>query len=240
MSNEDKRRRQDGSTTRLSVAELLARREAETQPVPVVPEAGTVRIAPVAPPLSGRELHITELLRREGHHGEENRGGLAISRLVAIASGGVVLCGSVAFGASQWLSSPDERPLAEVRFDTRPAAHKVNDANSAGEPGIALHPQPVPITRATEVAKRRPAPRAGSATQAPGTATQAQLPTGRQETTVPTPTVPPQPPADTPPSPEPKPPTPAPIDIGIGPIDIGLDLGLLATPLDGFDFFAPA
>jgi hypothetical protein len=59
VSNEDKRRRRDGSTAQLSVAELLARREAETQPIPVYRDDAedTVRFKAVAPaPLSGRAL----------------------------------------------------------------------------------------------------------------------------------------------------------------------------------------
>ncbi|MBP2339301.1 hypothetical protein JOF41_005479 [Saccharothrix coeruleofusca] len=132
MPNEDNRRRRDGSTAQLSVAELLARREAETQPIPritdeVVPDEQTVRFPRPDTNLSGHELHITELLRREGRPAEEAvAGGVSVPKLVAMASGGVVLCGSVAFGATQWLSSPDERPLAEVRFDTRPAARNGN------------------------------------------------------------------------------------------------------------------
>ncbi|GAA3842140.1 hypothetical protein GCM10022243_05660 [Saccharothrix violaceirubra] len=149
MSNDDKRRRLDGSTDRLSVADLIARREAETQPIPRIEddEPGTVRIASPRTDLpgrelpgrelpgrelpgrglSGRELHVTELLRREGRAGEEERGGgMSVPKLVALASGGVVLCGTVAFAASQWLSSPDERPAAEVRYDTRPAARGTN------------------------------------------------------------------------------------------------------------------
>ena len=158
MSNDDKRRRQDGSTAKLSVAELLARREAETQPIPRITDGGavnrtaggravdritartedddeTVRFsvagltaAAGATNLSGRELHITELLRREGRAGEEERGGggFSVPKLVAMASGGVVLAGTVAFTATNLMSSPDERPLAEVRFDARPAARATN------------------------------------------------------------------------------------------------------------------
>ncbi|MFI9007301.1 hypothetical protein ACIGNX_08745 [Actinosynnema sp. NPDC053489] len=140
MSNDDKRRRQDGSTAKLSVADLIARREAETQPIPritddpVAARAGddedTVRLpaaALAAANLSGRELHVTELLRREGRAGEEERGGgFSVPKLVAMASGGVVLAGTVAFTASSLMTSPDERPLAEVRFDARPAARPTN------------------------------------------------------------------------------------------------------------------
>lgn len=150
MPHEDKRRRFDGSSAQLSVADLLARSEAETQPIPVVRDTAlthpgngdtdvqgqddraedTVKFAKVrmAPAPTGHELHITELLRREGREDDAERSGLSIGKLVAIASGGVVLCGSVAFGASQWLSSPNERPLADVRFDTRPAARMTSTA----------------------------------------------------------------------------------------------------------------
>ncbi|WP_106187191.1 hypothetical protein [Umezawaea tangerina] len=113
-------------------------------------EEETVRFKAVTPPaatsaptalsarasLSGRELHVAELLRREGRPADEERGGMSLSKLVAIASGGVVLCGSVAFGASQWLGSPDERPLADVRFDTRPAAR--NSSNTGNLGGVAM------------------------------------------------------------------------------------------------------
>ncbi|MFE9744928.1 hypothetical protein ACFYOT_08500 [Saccharothrix saharensis] len=158
MSNDDKRRRQDGSTAKLSVADLIARREAETQPIPRITSDGTghrstpaavgaratgratehsddeetvrfsaAALAAAATNLSGRELHVTELLRREGRAGEEERGGgFSVPKLVAMASGGVVLAGTVAFTATNLMSSPDERPLAEVRFDARPAARATN------------------------------------------------------------------------------------------------------------------
>ncbi len=133
VSNEDNRRRRDYSDDRLSVAELIARSEAETvrfAPVsaPVTPRAEqTARLPQKAKSrlnLSGRELHITELLRREGRPADDSATGRGISvpKLVAMASGGVVLTGAVAFSASQWMSTPDERPLAEVRFDDRQAA----------------------------------------------------------------------------------------------------------------------
>ncbi len=97
VSNDDKRRRRDGSTEQLSVADLIARREAETQPIPRITEVEpeTVRFKPAAN-LSGRELHITELLRREGRAGEEERGGgLSVPKLVAMAGGGVVLATAI-------------------------------------------------------------------------------------------------------------------------------------------------
>ncbi|GAA2664184.1 MULTISPECIES: hypothetical protein [Actinosynnema] len=133
MSNEDNRRRRDYSDDRLSVAELIARSEAETvrfTPVsaPVAPRAEQTARLPQKPKsrlnLSGRELHVTELLRREGRPSDDSATGRGVSvpKLVAMASGGVVLTGAVAFSASQWMSAPDERPLAEVRFDDRQAA----------------------------------------------------------------------------------------------------------------------
>jgi hypothetical protein len=166
VPHEDKRRRFDGSSAQLSVADLLARSEAETQPIPVVrdtaltrpdntdvPVEDTVKFAKVrmAPALTGHELHITELLRREGRGDDAERSGLSIGKLVAIASGGVVLCGSVAFGASQWLSSPNERPLAEVKFDTRPAARTTSTATM--QPTSVGAPAPQSQTNAAQDAQ---------------------------------------------------------------------------------------
>jgi len=203
VSNEDKRRRRDGSTAQLSVAELLARREAETQPIPVYrdDEEDTIRFQAVTPPpaatapaalstvridrqsLSGRELHVAELLRREGRPADDERGGMKISKLVAIASGGVVLCGTVAFGASQWLSSPDERPLADVRFDDRPAARNSN--NTGGIGALALPGQQAsPTTQDTTTQQQQ----TQTQQQAPQTqdqrtvATQQQAPATQQQT----------------------------------------------------------
>jgi hypothetical protein len=212
VSNEDKRRRRDGSTAQLSVAELLARREAETQPIPVYrdDEEDTVRFRAVTAPaalttspisrqsLSGRELHVAELLRREGRPADEERGGMKISKLVAIASGGVVLCGTVAFGASQWLGSPDERPLADVRFDDRPAARNSNGTSGIG--GLALPGTTTPETstqQQTEAqaqeqapqqqATQRNQPRSAPVQGTPAPTTQAPEP----ETQAPTTTTPP-------------------------------------------------
>ncbi|HEX6345743.1 hypothetical protein [Umezawaea sp.] len=129
-------------------------------------EEDTVRFTPVTPPaalstapisrqsLSGRELHVAELLRREGRPADEERGGMKISKLVAIASGGVVLCGTVAFGASQWLGSPDERPLADVRFDDRPAARGSNNTNG-GIGALALPGTPPSTTTAETTTQQR-------------------------------------------------------------------------------------
>ena len=83
-----------------------------------------------------KELHITELLRREGRADDTQNGGFTVGKLAAAASGGVVLCGSVAFGASSWLSSPDERPLAQVRFDERAQARGA----STGTEGVVKLP----------------------------------------------------------------------------------------------------
>lgn len=152
MSIEDHRRRLNGSaesTGQLSVAELIARREAETVEIPVItdditPEAfePTIKFTSVRAPGSKakkqpmKELHITELLRREGRADDTQNGGFTVGKLAAAASGGVILCGSVAFAASSWLSSPDERPLAEVRFDERAQARGA----SAGTEGVVKLP----------------------------------------------------------------------------------------------------
>ncbi|MDX8032402.1 hypothetical protein SK803_19480 [Lentzea sp. BCCO 10_0856] len=137
------------STGQLSVAELIARREAETVEIPVItdditPEAfePTIKFKSVKAPGSKqkkqpmKELHITELLRREGRADDTQSGGFTVGKLAVAASGGVILCGSVAFAASSWLSSPDERPLAEVRFDERAQARGA----SAGTEGVVKLP----------------------------------------------------------------------------------------------------
>jgi hypothetical protein len=278
VSNEDKRRRRDGSTAQLSVAELLARREAETQPIPVYRDDAedTVRFKAVAPaplsaapsPLSGRELHVAELLRREGRRADEERGGMSISRLVAIASGGVVLCGSVAFGASQWLSSPDQRPLADVRFDdSRPAAR--NSSNSGDLGGVAMREAqpgtntPAPNTT-TPTQQQQGTPTQQPNTQAPGTQTPgtgtstsnptSQSPTAGKSASTPPPSTstqaPPSSSSPTPPSSTPTPPpsssTPPPSSStptpppSSPPASNGL-LGLgvgVGLGVGGFDFFA--
>lgn len=156
MSIEDHRRRLNGSaesTGQLSVAELIARREAETVQFPVItdditpemfdePDEPTIKFKSVKAPGSKpkkqpmRELHITELLRREGRADDTQRGGFTVGKLAVAASGGVVLCGSVAFAASSWLSPTDERPLAEVRFDERAQARGA----SAGTEGVVKLP----------------------------------------------------------------------------------------------------
>ncbi|MEU7479403.1 hypothetical protein AB0A63_25675 [Lentzea sp. NPDC042327] len=142
------------STGQLSVAELIARREAETMPIPVItdditPEAfePTIKFRSVRTPDAkhpgskprkqpAKELHITELLRREGRGDDAQSSGFTVGKLAAAASGGVVLCGTVAFAASSWLSSPDERPLAQVRFDERAQARGA----SAGTEGVVKLP----------------------------------------------------------------------------------------------------
>jgi len=278
VSNEDKRRRRDGSTTQLSVADLIARREAETQPIPIIriddtepePEAeDTVRFAPVrSTSLSGRELHVAELLRREGRPADEERGGgLSMSRLVALASGGVVLCGSVAFGASQWLSSPDERPLADVRFDTRPAARATNAQGQIALNAPGVQPQTptstTDPTTQTQVAQQPVGKRSAPAPQQPDTGSPTVDPTV-DPTTPPssesTTTPPPPPPVDTttpPPNPTPppvdsvppttsttpppssaQPPSSTPAPAPSTGLGIRLDLGKVIEPLGGFDFFA--
>ncbi|WP_309115180.1 hypothetical protein [Saccharothrix sp.] len=258
MSNDDKRRRRDGSTTtQLSVAELLARREAETQPIPRITDEETVRFKP-APNLSGRELHITELLKREGRAGEEERGGgFSVPKLVAMASGGVVLAGTVAFTASNLLSSPDERPLAEVRYDTRPAARATNTVGKDLAPAAAAQQQApqtaesttdttTPSQTATKKprATQQPAPTTTTTTeQAPATEQPASTTTTTPTTTTTTPSSETPPPtsssSSTPSSPDSStPPTStSPSTPGLG---LGLDLGGILNPIGGFDFFAPA
>ncbi|XVV03190.1 hypothetical protein ACQPW3_38615 [Actinosynnema sp. CA-248983] len=259
MSNDDKRRRRDGSTTtQLSVAELLARREAETQPIPRITDEVTVRFKPTATNLSGRELHITELLKREGRAGEEERGGgFSVPKLVAMASGGVVLAGTVAFTASNLLSSPDERPLAEVRYDTRPAARATNTVGQDLAPAAAAQqqaPQTAESTTDTTTpsqtaakkprATQQPAPTTTTTTeQAPATEQPPSTTTTAPTTTTTTTSGETPPPtsssSSTPSSPEPSTPPSStePSKPGLG---LGLDLGGILAPIGGFDFFAPA
>lgn len=320
MSNDDKRRRQDGSTAKLSVADLLARREAETQPIPRITDSGAVNRTPAGRAvnrtaddraanraagggastraagrstdddeetvrfsvaalsaaaggsglsnLSGRELHITELLRREGRAGEEERGGgFSVPKLVAMASGGVVLAGTVAFTATNLMSSPDERPLAEVRFDARPAARATNtltkDLGAAAAQQAQQQTQAETTTTTPEQApetttQRAPRPATQQTTtttqqqtqQAPSSTTTQPPSSSSQQTTTPPPpsTTTPAPPSDsaqppsssTPPPSSSNPSTP-PSDDGSGlDLDLGLDLGGILNPLGGFDFFAPA
>jgi hypothetical protein len=219
--------------------------------------------------LSGRELHITELLRREGRAGEEERsGGFSVPKLVAMASGGVVLAGTVAFTATNLMSSPDERPLAEVRFDARPAARATNtltkDLGAAAAQQAQQQTQAETTTTTPEQApetttQRAPRPATQQTTtttqqqqtqQAPSsTTTQPPSSSSPQTTTPPPPsTTTPAPPSDstrppsssTPPPSSSNPSTP-PSDDGSG-LDLGLelDLGGILNPIGGFDFFAPA
>lgn len=276
MPNEDKRRRLDGATTtQLSVAELIARREAETQEIPVITDAviadveedtsePTVRFAAVTPKPrkattpGGRELHIAELLRREGRAEDAaETGGFAMGKLVAAASGGVVLCGTVAFGASSWLSSPDERPLAEVRFDERVQARGSSD-NGVVKIPAKQQDQQVPGTQSaeeTQQAQPRVAPytqqQQKPGTQAPApTEEQTSNQTPSEPSTPPATTTPPSSETPTPPSsttppppqststPPPSSSTPPPSSTPTSPVKI--DLGILDPLLGDFDFFAPA
>ncbi|WP_191298254.1 hypothetical protein [Lentzea cavernae] len=261
------------STGQLSVAELIARREAETVEIPVItdditPEAfeETVKFKPVK--ASGgkkkqpmKELHITELLRREGRSDDTQRGGFTVGKLAAAASGGVIICGSVAFAASSWLSSPDERPLAEVRFDERAQARGA----SAGTEGVVKLPsnktqqsdasetqQAAPTTEETT----RVAPYVQTQQpQRPTQQTQTQQPTQQPTSETSTPTTPStstetsQP--STPPSSETPPPPPSsstttppssgtstppksetPLPTTSNPVDVSVDLGLLDPVLN--------
>ncbi|SEQ77168.1 hypothetical protein SAMN04488000_104297 [Lentzea albida] len=192
MSIEDHRRRLSGSaesTGQLSVAELIARREAETVEIPVItdditPEAfeETVKFKPVKSPGKKKqpmkELHITELLRREGRADDTQRGGFTVGKLAAAASGGVIICGSVAFAASSWLSSPDERPLAEVRFDERAQARGA----SSGTEGVVKLPSNK--TQQSDASETQAAPTTEETTRvAPYVQTQQQRPTQQQTQT---------------------------------------------------------
>ncbi|MBW4716054.1 hypothetical protein [Saccharothrix obliqua] len=261
MSNDDKRRRWDSSTAQLSVAELIARREAETQPIPRITDEETVRFRPTD--LSGRELHITELLRREGRAGEEERGGgFSVPKLVALASGGVVLAGTVAFTASNLLSSPDERPLAEVRYDARQAARSTNTVGmdlAAAKPQQAA-PKVAETTDATTASTaapntQQPRPRVTQQPRpAPTTTTEQAPPPVEEPPAAPPTTSTPPPSSETPPPTSSTPVAPPSTDVAPPPssgttapptttspgLDVGVDLGEILEPIGGFDFFAPA
>ncbi|MET9228800.1 hypothetical protein [Lentzea sp. NPDC003310] len=181
------------STGQLSVAELIARREAETAEIPVItdditPEAfePTVKFKPVKAPGGKvkkqpmKELHITELLRREGRADDTQRGGFTVGKLAAAASGGVIICGSVAFAASSWLSSPDERPLAEVRFDERAQARGA----SAGTEGVVKLPSNKTQQSETTETQQAEETKADPTTRvAPYVQTQQQRPTQQTQQT---------------------------------------------------------
>ncbi|GAB2980668.1 hypothetical protein [Saccharothrix stipae] len=127
--------------------------------------------------LSGRELHVTELLRREGRAGEEERGGgFSVPKLVAMAGGGVVLAGTVAFTATNLLSSPDERPPAEVRFDARPAARATNTLTKDLGAAAAAQQQAQAETTTTTPEQTEQAPET-TTQRAPRPATQQQTTT---------------------------------------------------------------
>ena len=273
MSIEDHRRRLNGSaesTGQLSVAELIARREAETVEIPVItdditPEAfePTIKFKSVKAPGSKkkqpmRELHITELLRREGRADDTQRGGFTVGKLAVAASGGVVLCGSVAFAASAWLSPTDERPLAEVRFDERAQARGA----SAGTEGVVKLPsnktQQEDATETqsaeptTEQTKTRVAPyvqtqQPKAPTQQTPTQQPTQQPTSQTQspsTSTPssetsTPSTPPS--SETPPPPSSSsatppssntPPASNPLPAPSNPVDVSVDLGLLDPVLN--------
>ncbi|MGW6931232.1 hypothetical protein ACWGE0_14310 [Lentzea sp. NPDC054927] len=258
------------STGQLSVAELIARREAETVEIPVItdditPEAfePTIKFKSVKAPGSKpkkqpmKELHITELLRREGRADDTQSGGFTVGKLAVAASGGVILCGSVAFAASSWLSSPDERPLAEVRFDERAQARGA----SAGTEGVVKLPSnKTQQSDATETQQAetkaadpttRVAPYVQTQQQRPTQQTQTQQPTQQptqtqQPTTTPpststdttTPSTPPS--SETPPPPSSTatppssstPPASNPLPTPSNPVDVSIDLGLLDPVLN--------
>jgi hypothetical protein len=276
VSIEDHRRRLNStaeSTGQLSVAELIARREAETVEIPVItdditPEAfePTIKFKPVKASGSKpkkqpmKELHITELLRREGRADDTQRGGFTVGKLAVAASGGVVLCGSVAFAASAWLSPTDERPLAEVRFDERAQARGA----SAGTEGVVKLPsnktQQEDATETpsadptTEQTKTRVAPyvqtqqpqRPAQQTQQTPTQQPTQQPTSQtptsstpssqtsQPSTPPSSVTPPPPPpsssATTPSSSTP--PASTPLPTPSNPVDVSVNLGILDPVLN--------
>jgi hypothetical protein len=274
VSIEDHRRRLNGSaesTGQLSVAELIARREAETVEIPVItdditPEAfePTIKFKSVRAPGSKpkkqpmKELHITELLRREGRADDTQSGGFTVGKLAVAASGGVILCGSVAFAASSWLSSPDERPLAEVRFDERAQARGA----STGTEGVVKLPSnktqqsDATETPQAETQQAEPATRVAPYVQAqqpqrPAQQTPTQQPTQQptsatQQPTTTTPSTEPSKPSTPPSSETPPPPSttsvappssstpPAsnPLPTPSNPVDVSVDLGLLDPVLN--------
>lgn len=274
MSIEDHRRRLTGSaesTGQLSVAELIARREAETVEIPVItdditPEAfePTIKFKSVKAPGSRpkkqpmKELHITELLRREGRADDTQTGGFTVGKLAVAASGGVILCGSVAFAASSWLSSPDERPLAEVRFDERAQARGA----SAGTEGVVKLPSnktqqsdatetQTPDKTTEQAAPPRVAPYTQQQQRPATQQTQTQQPTQQPTSETQQPTTPPAstetsqpstPPSSvTPPPPSSTsvtppasstPPASNPLPTPSNPVDVSVDLGLLDPVLN--------
>ncbi|MET9631783.1 hypothetical protein ABZX92_30395 [Lentzea sp. NPDC006480] len=274
MSIEDHRRRLNGtaeSTGQLSVAELIARREAETVEIPVItdditPEAfePTIKFKPVKAaggkkkqPM--KELHITELLRREGRSDDTQRSGFTVGKLAVAASGGVVLCGSVAFAASSWLSPTDERPLAEVRFDERTQARGA----SAGTEGVVKLPsnktqqedatetqaadptteqtqtrvapyvqtqQPKAPTQQTPTQTQQPTQQPTSQTQSPSTSTPSSETS--QPSTPPSSQTPPPPSSSANPPSSSTPPASNPLPAPSNPVDVSVDLGLLDPVLN--------
>ncbi|WP_030478395.1 hypothetical protein [Lentzea albidocapillata] len=257
------------STGQLSVAELIARREAETVEIPVItaditPEAfePTIKFKAVKAPGGKKkqpmkELHITELLRREGRADDTQRGGFTVGKLAAAASGGVIICGSVAFAASSWLSSPDERPLAEVRFDERAQARGA----SAGTEGVVKLPSnKTQQSDATETQQADPTSADPTTRVAPYVQTQQQRPTQQTPTQQPTqqpttetsttpststetstPSTPPS--SETPPPPSssaatpptnstPPPSSENPLPRPSNPVDVSVDLGILDPVLN--------
>lgn len=233
----------------------------------ITPEAfePTIRFKPVKAPGNrtkqpAKELHITELLRREGRADDTQRGGLTVGKLAVAASGGVVLCGSVAFAASSWLSSPDERPLAEVRFDERGQARgagvgtdgvvklpsnktQQSDATepAAVDPTTEQAPRVAPYTQQQQRPTQQTKQPAQTPTQTPTSeAPTASTPSSETQTTPSTPSS-----SDTPPPPPPsssdvKPPNSStapissqnPLPTTSNPVDVSIDLGILDPVLN--------
>ena len=213
-----------------------------------------------------KELHITELLRREGRADDTQSGGFTVGKLAVAASGGVILCGSVAFAASSWLSSPDERPLAEVRFDERAQARGA----SAGTEGVVKLPsnktQQSDATDTATADRRRRPPRSGSPRTPSSNSVRRSRPSSRRSQPTRSrrprarrpPRRRPHPPRRarrrrarplrrrarrrTPPSSSTPPPSSNPLPTPSNPVDVSIDLGLLDPVLNtvgSFDFFAP-
>ncbi len=209
-----------------------------------------------------KELHITELLRREGRADDTQNGGFTVGKLAAAASGGVVLCGSVAFGASSWLSSPDERPLAQVRFDERAQARgastgtegvvklpsnktqQSDETETAGAEPTTERVRVAPYTQQPKPQQRPTQQQTQQPTQQPTQSPTASTPSSETRTTPTTPSTPPSsetpppPPTSsqaTPPSSSPTPPpssTPNPLPTPSNPVDVSVDLGVLDPVLN--------
>ena len=173
MPNEERRRR--GASAPLTVAELLARQNRQVQDrdadQPTMPfgrrpaafartddtsdNEVTQPISPVGPAGPARhksardsELYVGELLRREGRADDHDRGkSISVTKLVAAASGGVALAGTVAFGLSHLISPAAPTPLAEVKLDRAPGV--VAAGSQPGTVGQVLGAPPATVPSST-------------------------------------------------------------------------------------------